>query len=176
MLTWIKSFKKSYRGSCEHKNKDVNDCTYIGKLLDILRPSSRKHQRLTIRADLADDFTDLRLETHVEHAVSFVHDKVCDATQVSLVRLQHVDEASRSRNNNLDTALKVADLGTLRGATIDSGVTDAGIGPKFGALLLDLNRKLASRRKDQANGAVAWRKQRLPTWKLGEPYTNISGR
>jgi hypothetical protein len=34
---------------------------------------------LTIWPNLADDFTDLRFETHIEHAISFVKDEVRDA-------------------------------------------------------------------------------------------------
>ena len=131
-------------------------CTYIRELLNILRPSGREHQRLTIRADLADDFTDLRLETHVKHAISFVHDEVCDTTQVSLAGFQHINETPRGRDDNLDTALEVTDLGALRGTAVDGSVTNAGVGAELGALLLNLDRELTSRSKNQANRTVTW--------------------
>jgi len=38
----------------------------------LLGPGSAEHQHLAIRTNLLDDFADLRLETHVQHSVSFV--------------------------------------------------------------------------------------------------------
>ena len=49
---------------------------------------------MTIRADLADDLPDLRLETHVQHAIRLVHDKICDTTEVRLLSLEHVDQST----------------------------------------------------------------------------------
>ena len=102
--------------------------TYIRKFLDVLRPGGREHQRLTIRAYLADDFTNLRLETHVKHAVGLVHDKVSDTSKVRLARLEHVDKTTRGGNHDLHTTLEITDLGALRSATIDGSVTDARVG------------------------------------------------
>lgn len=101
--------------------------TYRGQFLHILRPSGAEHEGLTVRSDLAYDLTDLGLETHIQHAISFVHDEISDATKVGLASLEHVDETTRSGNNNLHTTLKVPDLRTLGGTTINSGVADPGI-------------------------------------------------
>ena len=138
-------------------------CTYIRELLNILRPSGREHQRLTIRADLADDFTDLRLETHVKHAISFVHDEVCDTTQVSLAGFQHINETPRGRDDNLDTALEVTDLGTLGRTTVDGSVSDARVGAELCAFLLDLYGKFTSRGEDESDGTISRCEERLTT-------------
>ena len=102
--------------------------TYVGKLLYILWPCGGEHQRLSIRTDLADNLANLRLETHVKHAVGLVHDKVSDTTKVRLARLEHVDKTTRGGNHDLHTTLEITDLGALRSATIDGSVTDARVG------------------------------------------------
>ena len=102
--------------------------TYVRKLLYILWPCGREHQRLSIRTDLADNLANLRLETHVKHAVGLVHDKVSDTTKVRLARLEHVDKTTRGGNHDLHTTLEITDLGALRSATIDGSVTDARVG------------------------------------------------
>ena len=98
--------------------------TYIGQLLDVLGPGGRKHQGLPVWADLADDLANLRLETHVQHTISLVHDEVGDTPKVGLARLQHVNETTRGGDDDLNTTLKVADLGALGGTAVNGGVTD----------------------------------------------------
>ena len=97
---------------------------YIGKLLDILRPCGTEHKRLTIGPNLGNDLSDLRLETHVEHAVSLVQDKIRDTTKVGLLGFQHVDEAAGSGDNDFDTSGKVPDLRALGSAAIDRSIAD----------------------------------------------------
>lgn len=79
--------------------------TDISELLDILRPGRTEHESLTVRADLADDFTDLGLETHVQHAIRLVHDEVSDPTQIRLASLKHIDETTGGGNDNLHSPL-----------------------------------------------------------------------
>ena len=102
--------------------------TYIGELLDILGPSSAEHESLTIRANLADDFSNLRLETHIKHTISFIHNEIGYSTEVSFMSLKHVDKTTGGSDHDLDTALEVTDLGTLGRTAVDSSVTDAGVG------------------------------------------------
>jgi hypothetical protein len=47
---------------------------HICKFLHILWPCSAKHQCLTIRTDLRYNLAYLGLETHVQHAISLIHD------------------------------------------------------------------------------------------------------
>ena len=100
----------------------------LGKVANLLGPCSRPHESLTVRANLANDLANLRLETHVQHAVGLVHDKVSDTTKVRLARLEHVDKTTRGGNHDLHTTLEITDLGALRSATIDGSVTDARVG------------------------------------------------
>ena len=83
---------------------------------------------------------------------------------------QHIDEATRSGNDDFNTSGEVTNLRTLGSAAINRCVTNPrvrtrgvselssyqvkGSLPKFGAFLLDLNGKLASWRKDQCYWAI----------------------
>ena len=44
----------------------------VGEALDLFRPRGGEHQSLSILADLADNFADLRFKSHVEHAIRLV--------------------------------------------------------------------------------------------------------
>ena len=99
--------------------------------MHVLGPGGAEHESLTIRSNLADNLADLGLETHIQHAVGFVKDKVSDPAQVRLVRLEHVNKTSGGGDNNLDTALEIPDLGALGRATIDGSVANPGVGAKM---------------------------------------------
>lgn len=44
----------------------------LSELSNLLRPSSCEQHSLTIRSNLANDFSNLRLKTHVKHSISFI--------------------------------------------------------------------------------------------------------
>lgn len=130
--------------------------------MNVLGPGGTEHQSLAVRANLADNFTDLRLETHVKHAVSLIHNEVGDTAKVRLARLEHIDKTTWSRYDNLDTALQVTNLGAFGSATVNSSVTDARVRAELGALLLNLDSKFTSWGENQSDGTVTGRKKRLP--------------
>ena len=129
--------------------------------LNLFGPGGREQERLTVGTDLRDNLADLRLETHVQHAVGFVHDEIGDAAQVGLAGFEHVDETTGSGNANLDTSLQIADLGALGGTTVNGSVADAGRFAEFGAFSLNLDGEFTSRGEDQDNGSVTGRKEGL---------------
>ena len=131
------------------------------QLANLLGPCSGPHAGLSVGANLSDDLADLRLETHVKHAVSLVENKVCNAAKVGLSSLKHVDKTSRSGDAHLDTASKVADLGTLGNTSVDAGVSDAGRLSELADFLLNLDSKLTSRCENKNNRAVAGGEERL---------------
>ena len=98
------------------------------------RPSTAHAQHLTQpcsllcklgEAHLLDDGLDLRLKTHVQHAVGFIQDQVGDASQRGDAGFQHVYEAARGCDHNLDTILQILALRTFWGASIHACVLDA---------------------------------------------------
>ena len=128
---------------------------------DLLGPGGGPHACLAVGPDLADDLADLGLETHVKHAVGLVENEICDAAQVRLTRLEHVDQATRGGNTHLDAALKIPNLGPLGDTAIDASVANPGRLAELCDFLLNLDSQLTSGCEDQDNGAVAGSKEGL---------------
>ena len=57
----------------------------------------------------------LRLESHVQHSVGLVHDKIRAPFQIRFTHFQKVDETTRSRHADLNTTFKITQLRTLWG-------------------------------------------------------------
>ena len=125
-----------------------------GEPLNVLGPGGREEERLSVRSDLVDNLSDLRLETHVQHSVGLVHNKVGDSTKVGLAGLEHVDESSGRGNADLDTPLQIPNLGALGRTTVDGRVSDSRRFAKLGALGLGLHRELTSGGKDEDDGSI----------------------
>lgn len=51
--------------------------------------------------DVLQNLLDIRLETHVNHTISFIEDDVGAAAQDQVAVLQHVDQTTRGCDNNL---------------------------------------------------------------------------
>lgn len=131
------------------------------KLTDLLGPSGGPHASLTVRANLRDDLADLRLETHVQHAIRLVQNEISDTTKVGAASLEHVNQTTGSGNADLNTTAKVADLRALGHTTVDTGVANTGGLAELGDFGLDLNRQLTGGGKDEDNGSVTRGEQRL---------------
>jgi hypothetical protein len=131
------------------------------ELTDFLGPSGGPHAGLSVRTNLRNDFANLRLETHVQHAVSFVEDEVSDTAEVGPASFQHIDQTTRGCNADFDTAAQITDLRALGNTTIDASVANAGRLSELANLGLDLNSKLTSRSEDEDNGTIARSEERL---------------
>ena len=72
--------ERGRRADAPHGHKDVTAHKLGGELLDRLGERCGEHERLALagggHALMLDDAADLRLESHVEHPVGFVHDQV----------------------------------------------------------------------------------------------------
>ena len=144
-------------------NVDLNEVLeeISGESADLLGPSSRPHESLTVRANLLNDLANLGLETHVQHAISLVEHQVSDTTQVGLTSLKHVNQTTGGGNADLDTARQITDLRTLGDTTVNTGVANAGRATKLGDFLLNLDSQLTGGSKDQDNRAVSGGEERL---------------
>ncbi len=127
-----------------------------GKSAHLLRPGSGPHASLSVWSNLSEDLANLWLETHVQHAVSFIENQVGNATKVGLSGLKHIDKTSWGSNDDLDTLGEVADLSTLWNTTVNAGVANAGRLSEFAHLLLNLDSKLTGWGKDKNNWSITW--------------------
>jgi len=132
-----------------------------GETLDILGPGRGEKESLSVWTDLPDDLTNLRLETHVQHAVGLVHDEIGDTLQVGLPAFQHVDQTTRRSDDNLATALEIANLLTFGSTTVNCGISNTRGFAELCALELSLNGKFTGRSENEDNGTVTGCEQGL---------------
>ncbi len=114
--------------------------------LHLTRPGGRPEERLPIGADLADDLADLRLKTHIQHAVRLVQHQVGHPAQVGGASLKEINEAARRRNADFHAGAQVARLRALGHAAVDAGVLDARGVAELVGLSVGLHGQLARRR------------------------------
>lgn len=133
----------------------------LSESANLLGPGSGPHASLAVRANLADNLADLRLETHVEHTISLVENEVSDTTKVSLAGLEHVNQTTRSGDTDFDTTSEISDLLTLGDTTVDTGVADAGRLAELVNFSLNLNSEFTSGSEDEDDRTVTRRKEGL---------------
>ena len=126
-----------------------------GELSDLLGPGSGPHASLAVWANLADDLANLRFETHVQHTISFVENKVGHASEIGLAGFEHVNETARSGDADFHAPSEVSDLATLRHTTIDTGVADPRRLSEFADFFLDLYREFTGWSEDENDGPIA---------------------
>jgi hypothetical protein len=114
----------------------------LRQLLHFFGPSGAKHERLAVGPDLSsfdsamlwwlgpkgcylfNNGPNLRLKTHVEHAIGFVHDEIRHASQVCVAAFEQIDQSTWCSDDNLGSAMKLANLTALGNTAIDASVPD----------------------------------------------------
>lgn len=150
-------------GEVERSNVDLDEVVKVvgSKLAHFLGPSSGPHASLTVGTDLSDDLANLRLESHVQHTISLVENQVGNPAKVCLARLEHINQTARCGNADFNATSEVTNLTTAGNTTVDAGVANARALAELGDFGLDLNSKLAGRRKDKDNRSISGCKKRL---------------
>lgn len=131
------------------------------ELTDFLGPSGGPHAGLSVRTNLRNNLANLRFETHVQHAVSFVKNEVRDTAEVGPASFQHVNQTTRGCDADFDTAAQITNLRALGNTTIDASVANPGRLSELADFGLNLNSKLTGRSKDEDNRTIAGSKERL---------------
>ena len=106
---------------------------------NLLGPGSTPHEYLTVGTDLTDNLSKLRFETHVQHAISLVQDKISNTFEVRVTLFQVINQTTRSGNDNFDAGLKVSHLPRLGYTTINDSILDIRRSSKLVTFLLDLH-------------------------------------
>ena len=138
--------------------EDVLTHEVTGETLDVGGEGCREHHRLTIVAKghalLLDDATDLRLEAHVQHAISLIEDEELDGLHGNATTLDEIDETAGSSDEHVAAALDLAKLIPDVGTTVDDdGSNTGGVGEALG-LFVDLARKLTGGGEDEGVGVA----------------------
>ena len=143
-----------------HFNFDVVVQKVAGKALNFAGPSCAPHQRLFVRADLRQNFPNLRLKSHVQHPIGFVKYEVSHSPEIRVPLLQHIDETTRRRDADLNSRSKVPNLRTFWHSAVHASVFDSRVDAKLGRFLLYLHCQLSGGRKDEDDRPIA----RLEVW------------
>jgi hypothetical protein len=127
-----------------------------GKHLNVAGESGREHECLTASGRrhilTLNDAANLRLETHVQHAVSLVKNKVLDASEGDTATLDQVDKTAGGSNKKIAAALDLAKLGANVGTTVDDTRADPRAVGELAGFVEDLGDQLTGRSKDERGG------------------------
>jgi len=96
----------------------------ISNLFDFFRPSCTPKESLSVWTNLSHDLGDLRLESHIQHPVRFIKNKISNSSQIRVASFEHIDQSSRGSNENLNPSAKVTDLSSSRHTSINTSILD----------------------------------------------------
>lgn len=123
--------------------------------LDVAGEGGTEHERLALRDTghvlALDDAADLRLESHVEHAVSLVEDEVADVGERDAAAFDEVDETSGSGREEVAALVHGAELGSDVGSSVNDGGANPGAVGELAGLLVDLRDELTGRGEDEGS-------------------------
>jgi len=122
----------------------------LGERLDRRWHGSREKQRLAAFpwAEV-DDFSDLREETHVEHAIDFVQNEHFDFTKTHRGAVKVIDEAAWGGDDDIGTGREIFGLFSKADASVEERDFQTGVFAVFFELFGDLVGKFAGRFEDK---------------------------
>ena len=104
---------------------------------------------------MAQDFANVRQESHVEHPVRLVQDQHLEPGEFGVGVREVIQQPARRCNDHIDTGLKGTGLCGHRHSTEDGGGTNAGACGQQLELFLDLRSQFAGWCQDQGSGCAA---------------------
>lgn len=139
-----------------NRKENVIPQEIAGQHLDIPGEGGGKHERLSVlglgHVLALNDTANLRLETHVQHAVSLIEDEVLDVAERDAATLDEIDKTTRGSDEEIATTLNEAELRSDIGTTVD----DTGLDPRsvgeLASLLVDLRNQLTGGGQDESSG------------------------
>lgn len=135
--------------------EDVLFQEHSGEHLNLLGEGGGEHEGLSLldtgHVLTFNNSSDLGLETHVQHSIGLVEDKVFDVGKGNSSSLHQVDQSSRSSGKEIASSVKSSDLLTDIGTTVNNGGSDPGSVSEFSSLVVNLRNKLSSRSQDQSS-------------------------
>jgi len=124
--------------------------------LDVPWESGAEHESLTImdtrHVFSLDDTTDLGFETHVEHAVGLIEDKVLDVGKRDAVAFDQVNKTPRCGAQQVTATLDLAQLLVDVSTTVDDRTADPGTVGEFAGFVMNLADELAGGSENEGSG------------------------
>ena len=141
------------RADATDREKDVIVQEVRSHSLDFPRERCGEQHRLTLATSrhvaLVDDLSNLRLETHVQHAIRLVEREILNSAQRDLSAIDEIDQTTRRGDENVAPAFHGAELFHRRSATVDDARGDAGLVRELPRFFVNLARQFARRRKHE---------------------------
>jgi hypothetical protein len=138
------------------RKEDVVLQEIAGKHLDVAGEGGREHESLAV-GDLRhiltlDNTANLRLETHVQHAIGLIKNKVLDVLEGDAATLDQINETTGGSNEKIAATLDLAKLGANVGTTVDDARTDPRTVGELAGLVEDLGDQLTGGGQNQRGG------------------------
>ena len=128
----------------------------LGEQLDVAGEGAAEHEGLALmntRHVLAlDDTANLRLETHVKHAIGLIEHEVLDVSKADTATLDEIDETTRSGRKQVTATLESAELLTDVGTTVHDARAHPGAIRELAGFLVNLRDELTGGREDKGRG------------------------
>merc|ERR1711963_277185 len=125
------------------------------QLLNLSGEGCTEHQGLALRAVrhvlVFNDVTDLRFETHIQHAISLIHHKEADFREGDTSTLEHVVEASGGGDDDVAALLQLTKLRADIRTTIGDAATERRAVAELAGFKMNLLRQFASGRHNQGD-------------------------
>ena len=86
---------------------------------DLVRHGSGEHQGLPVLWDHGDDLVHVIDESHIQHPIGLVEDKLFDGIEVKISLFAKIDDSPRGSYNHIAACLEAFHLFRVRGPTID---------------------------------------------------------
>jgi hypothetical protein len=120
-----------------------------GKILNLRRHGRGEEQCLTLSWDLLNNLLDVRKETHVEHAVSFVENESLYTREVYRSSTKMVQETAWARYDDLWATTKVRHLTSMRHTAVNRYALNARTRSELLDTVVNLLSKLTSRSENE---------------------------
>jgi hypothetical protein len=132
--------------------EDVVAQEVAGEHLDVAGEGGGKHEGLATVGGrhvlTLDNAADLGLETHVQHAVSFIKNKVLDVLERNATTFYEVDKTTGSGDEQVTATLDLTELGADVGTTVDDARADPRAVGELAGLVVDLGDQLTGLGQD----------------------------
>lgn len=136
------------RSNTADREEDILSEEVACKHLNVPREGGAEHECLAVGGDwhvlTLNNAANLRLETHVKHAISLVEDQVLDVGKGDAATLNQIDKTTWRSNEQVTAALNLAKLRANVGTTVDDARTDPRTVGELASLVVDLRDKLTS--------------------------------
>ena len=128
-----------------------------GEPLDLGWKRRRKKQRLPIGRDFLNDPANIGKKSHVEHAIDFIEDENSHLAQIHGALLEQVEQPTRRRGQNIDTAFDLFALFSVAHAAMHDGCAQVGEATVIAKGRLDLRGQFPCRFKDETTKCPVFR-------------------